>query len=104
MRTARGIDHPWRVVAPLLCWGTTLGFDAMARFASEPLLGAIAVWPLAAGIVAGVSVAAIELGEWLRLPVMSAHQRPGLWLLLGDVAVLALFVASFGIRLTGGGR
>ena len=92
------------MLAPLFLWGMTLGFDAMSRFAGEALLGAVAVWPLAAGIVAGVSVAAIELGDWLRLPVKSAHQPPGLWLLLGDVAVLAIFAASFWIRLTGGGR
>ena len=97
----KGLQHPWRVVAPLILWGTSLGFDAMSRLTEDPRLGRVALLPLVLGVCVGVSVAALELHGVLRLPHASPSLRAAFWLLIADVAALGMFTASALVRWVG---
>jgi hypothetical protein len=87
------------VLAPLMLWGISLGFDAMARFAEEPRLGRVALGPLVLGLALGVGAAALELHTVLRLPSAAENLKPAFWVLLADVIGLGLFMASVFVRL-----
>ena len=84
---------------PLILWGIALGFDTMERFADEPLLGRVAIWPLALGLLLAASYAAGELYEWLRLPRHAPSLRITMWLLLADMVTLSLFAGSLWLSL-----
>lgn len=97
----KGLQHPWRVLAPLILWGSSLGFDGMSRFASEPRLALVAWVPLALGTALGVSAAALELHSLLRMKSGDPSQRSAFWVLIAEVTALGLFSASLLVRLRG---
>jgi hypothetical protein len=84
-----------------MLWGISLGFDGMARFASQPLLGVVAVAPLGAGVAFGAFSASGELGGLLRLRRGDPVQRAAFWILIGEVTALGLCCASLWFRTRG---
>ena len=84
-----------------MLWGTSLGFDAMARFTEEPRLSRVALVPLALGVCVGVSVAALELHGVLRLPHGAPALRAAFWLLIADVIAVGMFATSLFVSLVG---
>jgi uncharacterized membrane protein len=84
-----------------MLWGISLGFDGMARFASQPLLGVVAVAPLGAGVAVGAFAASGELSGLLRMQRGDRAQRAAFWILIAEVTALGLCCASLWFRTQG---
>lgn len=84
-------------------WGTAVGFFGMARFTHERLLEKVALWPLALGLLLGVTALATGLHRWLRLPARDARLRRGLWFLVVELCILGLLGSSLALGALGSG-
>jgi uncharacterized membrane protein len=75
-------------------WLFDLGFKLLDR----PVLGEIGYWNTALGIIAGLVAAVFGLIDWLAIPAGTRAKAIGLWHAGANVAMLALFAASWFLR------
>jgi uncharacterized membrane protein len=91
--------HPMLIVLPLGLLSTAVLFDIIYMFTGNTAFVVAAFWNIAAGIIGGLAAALFGLIDWLALPSGTRAKTIGLWHGGGNVVVVALFAASWFIRL-----
>lgn len=90
--------HQMLVVFPVGLLATSVVFDAIYLGTDNPLMGLVAFWMMAAGIVGGLLAAPFGLIDWLAIPSHTRAKSVGAMHGLGNVVVLLLFGASWLLR------
>ncbi|HEX9989327.1 MAG TPA: DUF2231 domain-containing protein [Chloroflexia bacterium] len=96
--------HPMLIVFPLGLLAMAVVFDILYMITGNSVLAQVAFWDIAAGIVGGLLAALFGLIDWLALPSGTRAKSVGLWHGGGNVVVVALFGASWLIRLGNAGN
>jgi len=91
--------HPILIVFPLGLLATAVVFDAIGWVTGSGRWLEISFWMIAAGIIGGLAAALFGLIDWLAIPSDTRAKTIGLWHGLGNVVVLALFGASWLLRM-----
>src|SRR5215475_6070923 len=91
--------HPILIVFPLGLLATAVIFDAIGWVTGNGRWLEISFWMIAAGIIGGLAAALFGLIDWLAIPSDTRAKTIGLWHGLGNVVVLALFGASWLLRM-----
>jgi len=90
--------HQMLIVFPLGLLGTGVVFDIVHFIVPQQVFAAVAYWMMVAGIVGGVIAAPFGLADWISIPSGTRAKRVGAAHGIGNVVVLALFVASVLLR------
>jgi uncharacterized membrane protein len=90
--------HPMLIPFPLGLLPTAFAFDVVHLLTNDPRFAQVAFWMIAAGILGGLLAAVFGLIDWLAVPSGTRARRVGLLHGLGNVAVVALFAASWLLR------
>lgn len=90
--------HPMLVVFPLGLLATSFIFDLIRAGGAGPGFSRAAFYMIGAGIVGGLLAAVFGLVDWLAIPKGTRAKRVGAVHGLANVAVVAIFIASWGIR------
>lgn len=90
--------HPMLVVFPLGLLGGSVVFDIVHLMTGTGRWADIAFWMIAAGVVGGLMAAVFGLVDVLAIPAGTRARRVGLLHGIGNVVVVALFVASWLLR------
>jgi len=90
--------HQMLIAFPIGLLATAVIFDIIYRSGGNTELALAAFWMIAAGIIGGICAAPFGLIDWLAIPPGTRARSVGLWHGLGNVAVLALFGASWLLR------
>lgn len=91
--------HPMLIVFPLGLFITAVVFDVIYLVTDNDKWSEIAYWMIAAGIIGGLLAAIFGLIDWLAIPAGTRAKSIGLWHGAGNVVVVALFAASWLLRL-----
>lgn len=91
--------HPMLIVFPLGLLSTAVLFDVLYVATGNTDLATFSYWAMAAGLVGGLLAALFGLIDWLAIPDDTRAKRVGLAHGLGNLVVVALFGASFWLRL-----
>ena len=83
---------------PLGLLGTAVIFDVIRLVTGNGYWSEIAYWMIAAGIVGGLAATPFGFIDWAKIPDGTRARRVGLAHGVGNVAVLALFAASWFLR------
>ena len=98
---ARLLGHPIHqvlIVFPLGLLATAVAFDIIYLATGTPRWAEIAFWMIAAGVIGGLLAAPFGLIDWLGVPGGSRAKKVGALHGLGNVAIVALFAASWLLR------
>jgi uncharacterized membrane protein len=98
---ARLLGHPIHQMMIVLPLGLLIGgwfFDLGFTLLGRPVLGEIAFWNTAAGILSGLASAVFGLIDWIAIPAGTRAKAVGLWHAGANVAMLALFAGSWFLR------
>jgi uncharacterized membrane protein len=95
--------HPMLIVFPLGLLATAVIFDVIYLLTDRPGFTLASGYTIAAGILGGLVAAPFGLVDWLAIPGGTRAKRIGALHGAGNVVVLALFVASWLMRLNAGG-
>ncbi len=90
--------HPMLVVFPLGLLATSFVFDLVHLATGGERWGYAAFYMIGAGIVGALLAAVFGLVDWLAIPHGTRAKRIGAAHGLGNLAVVALFLFSWGIR------
>lgn len=90
--------HPMLIVFPLGLLATSFIFDLIRAAGGGSSLSRAAFYMIAAGIVGGLLAAVFGLVDWLAIPKGSRAKRVGALHGLANVAVVGIFMFSWGIR------
>lgn len=90
--------HQILIVFPLGLLATSVVFDVIHLATGNPRWADISFWMIGAGILGGLAAAPFGLIDWLAVPSGTRAKMIGLWHALTNVAVLALFAVSWGLR------
>lgn len=90
--------HPMLIVFPLGLLATAFIFDIIRAVGGDPSFSRAAFYMIAAGIVGGLVAAVFGAVDWLAIPKGSRAKRVGALHGLVNLAVVALFIFSWGIR------
>lgn len=91
--------HQMLIVLPLGVLAMSLVFDLIAWFAGMPKLYEAAFYMIAAGVISGLLAAIFGLIDFLAIPRGTRARRVGTMHGVGNVVVVALFAASWFLRL-----
>jgi uncharacterized membrane protein len=91
--------HPMLIPFPLGLLTTAAIFDVIYLVTTKPGLAAAAFFAIAAGIVGGLLAAVFGLVDWLAVPAGTRAKRIGVLHGVGNVVVVAVFAASWLLRL-----
>jgi uncharacterized membrane protein len=91
--------HPMLIVFPLGLLGTAVMFDLIYLATDGALWTGMAYYLIGAGLITGLLAAVFGLVDWLAIPSGTRAKTVGAWHGIGNVIVLALFFASWIIRL-----
>lgn len=91
--------HPMLIPIPLGLLGTAAVFDLIYLAGRTEELATTSFFMIAAGILGGLLAAVFGLVDWLAIPRGTRAKRIGMLHGLGNVAVVALFAASWLLRL-----
>ncbi len=91
--------HPMLIVFPLGLLSTAVLFDVLYIVTENADLSTFSFWALAAGLVGGLAAAVFGVIDWLGIPKDTRARRVGAAHGAGNVIVVALFAASFLLRL-----
>ncbi len=98
---ARFLGHPIHqmlVVFPLGLLATAVVFDVVALATGKPVMGAVAYWMMAAGLVGAVVASPFGTIDWLAIPAGTRAKRIGAMHGGGNLVVAALFLVSWLLR------
>jgi uncharacterized membrane protein len=98
---AKMFEHPIHqtlVGFPLGLLGGAAIFDAVALFTGDPTMGAVAYWMVAGGIIGSLVAAPFGLMDLMAIPPRTRAARIGFMHGIGNMVLLALFIASWGLR------
>ncbi len=87
--------HPMLVVLPLGLLSIGVLFDVVYLVTGTDVFASVAYWNIAVGILGGLLAAIFGLIDWLAIPKDTRARRIGLWHGLGNLVIVALFVASW---------
>jgi uncharacterized membrane protein len=90
--------HQMLIVFPLGLLATAVIFDLIGIAIDHPAIAEVAYWMIAAGLVGGVVAAPFGTIDWLAIPRGTRAKSVGLLHGVGNVVVLALFLASWLLR------
>lgn len=90
--------HPMLVVFPLGLFGTSLVFDVIRLAGGDDTFAVAAFYMIAAGIVGGLGAAVFGLVDFLAIPRGTRAKTIGAFHGVANVAVVGLFIVSWGIR------
>jgi len=90
--------HPMLIVFPLGLLATAVIFDIIYLFNDKTDLNIASAYMIAAGVIGGLVAALFGLIDWLAIPAGSRAKRVGALHGVGNVAVVALFAASWLLR------
>jgi uncharacterized membrane protein len=90
--------HPMLVVFPLGLFATSLGFDLVRLGGGGASFSVSAFYMIAAGIVGGLAAAVFGLVDYLAIPRGTRAKAIGAFHGLLNVAIVGLYIASWGIR------
>jgi uncharacterized membrane protein len=91
--------HQMLIVFPLGLLATSVAFDVAYLGTNDSRFAEVSFWMIAAGVIGGLVAAAFGLIDWLAIPPGTRAKAVGAWHGLGNVVVVALFVASWFVRL-----
>jgi uncharacterized membrane protein len=90
--------HPMLIAFPLGLLTTSVVWD-VCRLASERRAwGMISFWTIVAGVIGAVLAAVPGFIDWLAIPAKTRAKQIGLYHMVLNLAVLALFVVSLAAR------
>jgi uncharacterized membrane protein len=90
--------HQMLIVFPLGLLATAVAFDVIRLATGNGYWSEIAYWMIAAGVIGGLLAAPFGVIDWTKIPAGTRARRIGLLHGVGNVAVVALFVASWLLR------
>ncbi len=90
--------HPMLIAFPLGLLPTAVVFDIVYFVRGNPYWTGLSFWMIAAGIIGALVAAVFGLVDWLAIPARTRAWRIGLWHGGGNLAVVALFAASWYLR------
>jgi len=90
--------HPILIVLPLGALMTSVIFDIVHLFTSNPEHARAAYWTMLVGIFGGVAAAPFGIVDWLGIPSGTRAKRVGLSHALATSGMMALFIASWLLR------
>ncbi len=90
--------HPMLIVFPLGLLATSFVFDIIGVAGGGASFSRAAFYMIAAGIVAGLLAAVFGMVDWLAIPPGTRAKRVGGLHGVANVVVVALFIASWGVR------
>jgi uncharacterized membrane protein len=90
--------HPMLVVFPLGLFATSFVFDLIRLAGGGGGFGVAAFYMIAAGIIGGLAAAVFGLVDYLAIPRGTRAKTIGAFHGLLNVAIIGLFIASWGIR------
>ncbi|MFL5262798.1 MAG: DUF2231 domain-containing protein [Anaeromyxobacteraceae bacterium] len=96
--------HPMLVAFPLGLFATSLVFDLIHLASGGERWGWTSFYMIGAGIVGALLAAVFGLVDWLAIPRGTRAWRVGAIHGLGNLAVVGLFIASWGLRYGDPGR
>jgi uncharacterized membrane protein len=91
--------HQMLIVLPLGMLSGAVIFDVLALIAKSSEMAITAFYMMAAGVVSGLVAAPFGLLDWLSIPRATRARSIGAIHGLGNVVVVALFAASWYLRL-----
>jgi uncharacterized membrane protein len=91
---ARHALHPMLVVFPLGLLATSVAWDICYLATDNPRWGMISFWTIVAGVIGAVLAAVPGFIDWLAIPRRTRAKDVGLYHMILNLAVLALFVVS----------
>lgn len=91
--------HPMLIVFPLGLLSAAVIFDLGYLVTGNEDLAVFSFWAIAAGVVGGLVAAVFGAWDWLAVPSGTRAKRVGLAHGVGNVVVVALFAASWSLRL-----
>lgn len=91
--------HPMLVVFPLGLLATAVIFDVLYLITANADLAVFSFWAIATGIIGGLAAALFGLIDWLAIPPGTRAKQVGLIHGGGNVVIVALFAASWLMRL-----
>jgi uncharacterized membrane protein len=90
--------HPMLIVFPLGLLAGSLIFDFIYLGTANAQWAQSSFWMIAAGVIGGLLAAVFGLVDWLAVPNNTRAKAIGAWHGVGNVIVVALFVASWLLR------
>lgn len=90
--------HPMLVAFPLGLLATSFVFDLIAAAGGGESFSRAAFYLVAAGVLGGLAAAVFGAVDWLAIPSGTRAKRVGALHGLANVAVVALFIVSWGLR------
>jgi uncharacterized membrane protein len=90
--------HQMLIVFPLGLLATAAVLDGVYLATGSETIGIVSYYLIAAGVIGGLLAAPAGLIDWLAVPKGTRARRVGAVHGLGNVVVLALFVASWLLR------
>jgi uncharacterized membrane protein len=97
---ARHALHPMLVMFPLGLLTTSVAWDVCRLATGNPMWGTISFWTIVAGVIGGLLAAVPGFVDWLAIPQDTRAKRVGLYHMVLNLAVVALFVISLAARWT----
>jgi uncharacterized membrane protein len=91
--------HPILIVFPLGLLATGVVFDVVYLIGGNPTFAIVAYWMFVAGIIGGLLAAPFGWIDWLAIPSGTRAKRIGLIHGLGNMAAVAIFAASWYLRM-----
>jgi uncharacterized membrane protein len=92
--------HPILVTVPIGAWIASFVFDVASRFAGESdVFAKGSYWLIAIGVLGALIAAVLGLLDLLTIPTKTVAFRTGLTHMALNLAVVALFVVSFLVRM-----
>ncbi|MGK5741143.1 DUF2231 domain-containing protein [Micromonospora sp. URMC 103] len=92
--------HPMLIVFPLGLLATSVIFDILYLITDRTGFQISAAYTIAAGVIGGLVAAVFGLVDWRAIPSGTRAKRVGALHGVGNVVVVALFAASWLIRLS----
>ena len=90
--------HQMLIVFPLGLLAMALVFDVIHLVSANGYWSEVAFWMIAAGVVTGLLAAPFGFIDWLAIPSGTRAKRVGALHGLGNVVVVLLYAALFGVQ------
>jgi len=90
--------HPMLVVFPLGLLGISPLWDILRLSTGQRSWGEVAYWTIVAGVVSALVAAVPGFVDWLSIPAQTRAKRVGLWHMVINLVVVALFALSLWLR------
>src|SRR3954469_23831007 len=90
--------HPMLIVFPLGLLGISPLWDVLRLATGHATWGVVAFWTITAGVVSALIAALPGILDWLSIPAGTRAKQVGLWHMVINLVVAALFALSLALR------